>query len=291
MQKMTVSDLVNNGTEQLKEKRIFTPRLDCELILAYLMGEDRKFLYMHPGCIVEPGVKNRFYKLIEERTTGMPVQYITGHQEFMGLDFSVNRSVLIPRPDTEVLVETVIEWLRMYPENSKPVAVDVGTGSGAIAVSLAYYCPHLQMIAIEVSQEAMEVARRNADKNGVGDRINFVEGDLLHPLKGLGMHNNIDVIISNPPYIPSEAIKNLQKEVKLEPVTALDGGEDGLAFYRRLAAEAPLFLIEGGLLALEIGYNQVEDVTNIIDLKNNFSCVKVVKDLAQRDRVIIATAV
>jgi len=179
MKGMSVINLINYGTGQLKEKAISTPRLDCELILAFVLNKDRKFLYMHPVYVVETGAKDMFYKLIEERAAGMPVQYITGHQEFMGLDFCVNRSALIPRPDTEVLVDKVIEWLKEYREKSGPVIVDVGTGSGAIAVSVAYCCPDARVIATDISHKALEIARINACKNGVEGRIDFIKGDLL----------------------------------------------------------------------------------------------------------------
>ncbi len=291
MDRMPAAGLVRYGTQRLKKAGVMSPRLDCELILAYILGKDRQFLYMHPGYAVEPRDRGRFFKLLEERISGMPVQYITGCQEFMGLDFHVDKSVLIPRPDTEVLVEAVIGWLKDRREGYVPVAADIGTGSGAIAVSLAYYCPGIRVVAADISREALEVARMNAVRNGVKARIEFVEGDLLSPLEKLHMHRGIDVIVSNPPYIPSGEMAYLQKEVRREPPAALDGGRDGLDFYRRLVSGASLFLREGGLLALEIGYNQAEDVCSMLRDEKCFAGIKVLKDLGRMDRVVLATAI
>lgn len=288
MEGLRIKELVNYGTRRLEERGIETPRLDSELILAFVLGKDRMFLYLNPGYRVEDRAKEQFTKLIEDRADGKPLQYITGYQEFMGLDFHVNRWVLIPRPDTEVLVEILLERFKGYRRSQQLLVADIGTGSGAIAVSLAYYDTRLRVVGTDISQRALEVARLNARKNSVQDRVEFLEGDLFRPLEEKGLFNSFDAVVSNPPYIPTEDIQHLQREVRFEPIRALDGGRDGLYYYRRIAGEAPLFLKKGGLLALEIGYNQADDVTFILEKKGIYSRIEVIKDLGQRDRVVIA---
>jgi release factor glutamine methyltransferase len=188
-------------------------------------------------------------------------------------------------------VESVLDWLKEYEKETTVVLADIGTGSGAIAVSMAYYSSNTRIIATDVSIEAIEVAEYNARKHGVEERIEFVQGDLFQPLEKLNLQCRLDGIITNPPYITEEEMDNLQREVKVEPRLALYGGKDGLDFYRRIAVQAPAYLVPGGLLAMEIGYNQADSVAGIIKETGKFEPVKVLKDLEDRDRVVFSTAV
>ncbi|MBA1334094.1 MAG: Peptide chain release factor N(5)-glutamine methyltransferase [Firmicutes bacterium] len=281
----TVAELIDYGVRELRERGKPSPRLDVELILAHVLGKDRLFLYMNPGLLPGFEAEREFCRLIGERIRGKPVQYIIGRQEFMGLEFDVSSGVLIPRPDTEVLVESVIEWIKDSGRHNAVLA-DLGTGSGAIAVSLAYYIPDARVVAVDVSQEALEVAAHNAAKHGVSRRIRFVRGDLLEPFKAMGLEGGLDGIVSNPPYIPEEDMKGLQDEVKNEPALALCGGSDGLDCYRRIAAGAPLYLARGGILAVEVGYNQAGDVAGIVGATGKFGPARVIRDLEGRERVV-----
>jgi release factor glutamine methyltransferase len=287
----SVVDLISYGVNQLRQAGALSPRLDAELILAHVLEKDRYFIYMNPGYRPGDDAERRFCDLLNQRVKGKPVQYIVGRQEFMGLDFLVNPSVLIPRPDTELLVESVLDWLKEYEKETTVVLADIGTGSGAIAVSMAYYSSNTRIIATDVSIEAIEVAEYNARKHGVEERIEFVQGDLFQPLEKLNLQCRLDGIITNPPYITEEEMDNLQREVKVEPRLALYGGKDGLDFYRRIAVQAPAYLVPGGLLAMEIGYNQADSVAGIIKETGKFEPVKVLKDLEDRDRVVFSTAV
>ena len=203
---------------------IDTPRLDAEILLAYVLNCRRLTLYVDSEKILPLGAVLKFNELINRRLKKIPVAYLTGTKDFMGLTFAVNQSVLIPRPDTEILTEIVGEYLRGL-EN--PIFADLGTGSGAIPISILKFVKSARAVAIDISEAALEVARFNAQRFHVEDRIKFLRGDLFEPLEG-----KFDAIISNPPYIPTAELANLQAEVQAEPQLALDGGEDGLNFYR-----------------------------------------------------------
>ena len=201
----------------------------------------------------------------------------------MDLDLIVTNDVLIPRPDTEILVDIAIKNLKLMSGELK--IADIGTGSGAIGISILKYIKSAAVAAVDISDRAIEVAKSNAEKYSLTNRIEFYVGDLLEPLEG----KKFNAILSNPPYIPSKMIDTLQPEVAdFEPRIALDGGADGLDFYRRLIADAPYFLIEGGFLAVEIGYDQAEAVKKLADSSGRFTSTEVIKDLSQKDRVFIA---
>lgn len=234
--------------------------LDAQTLLAFALGRDRIWLIVNYREPIGEDVRKGYEALIERRAAGEPLQYITGRQEFFGLDFEVTPAVLIPRPESELIVEEVIR-LVSDEEWASPLIVDVGTGSGCLAIAIAREVPEAEIIAIDISGAALEVARRNASRNGLSDRISFVEGDLLDPLT-VRSH----VIVSNPPYISAAEMADLQREVRdWEPQTALTDHGDGLSFYRRLLADAPRHLLPGGYLICEIGYGQAEAIRTLTD--------------------------
>ncbi|MFA5165077.1 MAG: peptide chain release factor N(5)-glutamine methyltransferase [Candidatus Omnitrophota bacterium] len=225
-----------------------------------------------------------FHEALDSYARGIPVQYITGLAEFMGFEFDVNSSVLIPRPETEILVERILTLIEREGIE-KPRILDLGTGSGAIAVSLTKLSPSCKIMASDVSEEALEVARGNSAANGIVEGIEFVNSDLF---KGIPAKGRFDIIISNPPYIPSEDYDSLPLEVKSEPRLALDGGPKGLDFYARIVPEAAGRLRRGGFLALEIGFGQSGAVRGIIAGCGSYSHVEVIKDYNDIDRIVIA---
>jgi len=211
----------------------------------------------------------------------MPIQYITNNQEFMKLNFYVDKNVLIPQPDTEILVEEVIEISKKI--NSKKI-LDLCTGSGAIGVSLAKYLPNCEITAVDISKKALQIAKKNAIINEVEKQITFISSDLFSNLES----QKFDIIVSNPPYIKRNDIENLEEQVKKEPLIALDGGEDGLDFYKKIIKEAHKYLVSEGYLCLEIGYNQKDEVIKLIEKEETFKNIYSKKDLYGIDRIIIA---
>lgn len=259
------------------------PRLEAEVLLAALLGEDRVKLFTYDDRRLSPAQWQEYRSWLVIRAEGYPLQYLTGQQEFMSLAFKVNPSVLIPRADTEVLVEKVLSYREnnSVPRDSK--IVDVGTGSGAIAVSLAYYWPEARVTGVDISPEALAVARENGINNGV--QVEWVLGDLLTPFTG--SRDKFQLIASNPPYISSDQLSHLPRDVQQEPALALDGGADGLDYYRRLIRQAPLCLAPQGIIALEIGWDQGEAVKNLL-AKAGFTQIQISRDYANRDRVVTA---
>lgn len=279
---MILRDALVKGIETLKKAKIATPDVDAGVMLCSVLKCDRVFLYTHEDEVLDDSVLNRFFESIALRAAGMPVQYITGVQEFMSMEFMVNSHVLIPRHDTEVLVETVIAFADSCRDIGRKLHIlDIGTGSGCIAVSLAHYIKNCRVTATDISEEALKTALLNSEKNGVKEKIAFKKSDLFNNLKG----ECFDIIVSNPPYIPAKDIRELQKEVRdFEPLTALDGGIDGLDFYRSIIDGVPEHLKPDGLIAFEVGINQANAVAELLD-----ACcydVKIAKDLGGIDRVV-----
>jgi len=255
--------------------------LEARLLLAKAWNKEMIYLITNLGEKLPGEVWRRFAAFAARRADYEPLQYILGEQEFMSLSFKVTPAVLIPRSDTEVLVE---EAIRLLKGRQAPKILDLGTGSGAIAVSLAYYLPEAQVWAVDISEDALAVARENASRHNVDARICFYHGDLFAPLPP---QMKYDLIVSNPPYVGEAEYEELPADVKKEPVLALLGGEDGLEFYSRIAAQAPLFIEKGGALLLEIGWRQAEQVKGLL-AENGFSPVSILPDLGGRDRVVFA---
>lgn len=285
---VTVKKALEKAIEIMGEREHNTPSLDARLLLSHVLDVDKSYLYLNLDREISGDILERFYQLVEERAKGYPLQYILKSQEFMGLDFHVEEGVLVPRPDTEILVEKIIEMAKEVYGDKGCRILELGTGSGAIAVSLAHYIESAKVYSVDIDETPVRVAAENAEKHGVGDRTYFLHGDLFKPLEDLD-EIKFDIIVSNPPYIKSEEIDTLQLEVStFEPRLALDGGEDGLRFYRKIVLEGAGHLKPGGILAFEIGYDQREDVTSL--MAENYRDIEVLKDYGGNDRVVIGFA-
>ena len=278
---MTISALWAWGTDELAEVGVDSPRFTAELLLREAMGWSRIQLLTRGDSVVPHEHEERYRGFIRQRSLGMATQYIIGRQEFYGRDFFVTPDVLIPRPETELLVEVVLSVLRDNPENLK--LLDLGTGSGCIGLTLAAELPTAEVILSDVSGEALLVAQKNTRRLGLGERVRFVQGDVFAPVADV----RFDAIISNPPYIPEGDRVALSVEVLGEPAGALFAGSDGLAVYRRIAAEVGNYLVPGGLLALEIGYSQGFAVSELL-INGGFRAIELFTDLAGRERVLRA---
>lgn len=289
---MQIRELLKLGEENLINAQ--EGRLKVKMLLSNLLGKNKEYLLIHENEELPEEIKEKFLVGIKALNEGKPIQYIIGKQSFYGLDFFVNKDVLIPQPDTEILVEEVIEIIKerigkcdSY-ENIK--ILDLCTGSGAIAVALKKNLDNLKnknsitMFASDISDKALEVAKINAKNNNT--EINFIKSDLFENMKDL---KEFDLIVSNPPYIRRNEIKKLSKEVQNEPEIALDGGIQGLDFYIKIIAEAKTYLKKDGILALEIGYDQKEDVIKIFE-ENKYNNIYSKKDFGGNDRIVIARA-
>lgn len=288
---MTISQCLNRASAILKQKLPESSRIDAEAILGHCTGMDRAAIYREGPAELAPEMEKDFWQLVARRAGGEPLAYINGRKEFMSLDFSVNPAVLIPRPETELLVEKAVEFLEKThgyftgDADHGPVVVDVGTGSGAIAVSLAVMLDSAAVFATDISMEALEVARQNAVRHGLGGRVEFLQGDLLEPfqdISGFKAH----LVAANLPYVPSTDIAALMPAVRdYEPHLALDGGVDGLDHYRRLLPSARELLHDRGFLLMEIAPDQV---TAVQELLSRGWKVEICRDLAGRERLAVA---
>lgn len=280
----TIGNLLKEGASILKEAGSPSAYLDAQILLCHIAGLSKVDIIRDRDKSLGEDISERFFQLIEERKMGKPIQYITGHQEFMGLDFYVHENVLIPRPDTEILVEKVLQLLK-NKENLE--IADVCTGTGAIAVSLAYYIPDSFVYASDISHHAVECCRRNIDKHGLESRMKLLQGDLLEPLFEEGLEGRLDALVSNPPYISKNDMETLPLSVRgFEPHLALYGGGEGLDFYIKILKDAARLLKKGGLLAFEIGYDQGPALTKLIEDKGSYKNIRIEKDLAGLDRVV-----
>ena len=278
---MTIKETLRKGIIELKVNNIQEPSLKARLLLQYILNKPRQYLIIYDNKQLTLRQEVNFFKGIKKLVKGIPLQHITHSQEFMKMTFYVNEDVLIPRPDTEILVEEVIKIAKRI--NAKKI-LDLCTGSGAIAISLAKYIEDSQITAVDISDKAISVAKLNAKNNNVENQITFVESDLFKELP----KEKYDIIVSNPPYIKKEIIKSLDKEVQNEPKIALDGGYDGLDFYRKIISNADEFLKFTGYVCLEIGYDQKDDVLELFESKGKYVEATCKKDLFDNDRVVIA---
>jgi len=256
---LSLANAVREGAQRLSAGVVAEPRREAGSLLAHVLGRDRSFMIAHADDALNDDQSESFRSLIERRAGGEPLQYLTGHQEFFKLDFEVAPAVLIPRPETELIVEAALELLRDDPG---PYVLDIGTGSGCLAISMLHELSTARALATDVSPAALRIAKRNAERHGVADRLALVGSDCFSALEADG---SFSLIASNPPYISDADLQNLQREVNYEPRAALAGGADGLSVIRRLLLEARPFLRSGGYFVFEIGFGQSEGVEQLID--------------------------
>lgn len=278
---MTIKQAIERGVAKLKLENITTPKLKVRLLMQFVLEKPRQYLIIYDNETLTKNQEDKFFAGISKLSKGVPIEHITHNKEFMKLNFFVDENVLIPRQDTEVLVEEVIKIAKKIKAKN---ILDLCTGSGAIAISLAKYLPNIQITALDISSKALEVAKLNTKNNNVENQITFVESNLFENLS----KEKYDIIVSNPPYIKQALIKELDKEVQKEPHIALDGGKDGLDFYRKIIDTGYEYLKYGGYLCLEIGYDQKEEVMNLLDDNGQYINKICIKDLYDNDRVIIA---
>ncbi len=294
---LSVKEILNIGRRHLEESGVADAAIDCKLLYCYLMNVTTAQLILEYQKILPDSLCDEYFKLLELRGSGVPLQHITGFQEFMGLNFMVNDKVLIPRQDTETLVEDAMELIQgntlrgeaFLRKGKKDWEIlDLCCGSGAIGLSLAKLCRNVRVWCSDLSEDALSVAKENAAGLGLS-KITFQQGNLLEPFQKRFRHRKFDLIISNPPYIKSSVIPTLQREVRdHEPMMALDGGESGLDFYREIISRAADCLKKEGVLMFEIGHDQREDVCGLLEETGKFFNITSLQDLAKRDRIVVA---
>jgi len=281
---VTIAETIRIAAVKLSATGIENSRLDAEVLLAHLLGKDRVWLIAHNNDSLDNDHAGIFEGFIARRARREPLQQIIGKQEFWGLDFIVTPDVLIPRPETEFVVESAIKAANTL---AAPLIVDLCTGSGCIAIGLAKELPSSRIIATDRSDKALFVARENARNCGVASRIRFLEGDLFGPLEELDIQGTVDIIVANPPYIPARELASLQPEVRdYEPEIALIAGPQGTEIHQRIIGEAPRYLKQHGLLIMEMGIGQTETLVHMFKNADAYAVPEVLKDLAGIERVI-----
>lgn len=281
---VTIEKLLKDGIEIIKKRDFNNPFLDVQLIMSYLLKKDRTYLHLHMDEVVDEDISSKFYEMVEKRNTGYPLQYMLNSQEFMGIEIYVCEGVLVPRPDTEILVEKVIKIANERFKNKTVRILDIGTGSGAIAVSLAYYLKNSIVTAIDISDIAVEAATNNKNKYKL-ENLFIYKKDIF---SDFDINEEFDIVVSNPPYIERDTIRSLPLEVSLfEPKLALDGGIDGLDYYKKIVEVFKDISLQNSVLAVEIGYNQKKKVIDIFNNLNKFNKIECYKDYSGNDRVII----
>jgi release factor glutamine methyltransferase len=282
----TCLEILNQAVEKLRLAGIDRPRTNAELLLGAVLNKGKVDLYLDKDRILTSDEIEKFNQYLKERISHRPVQYIIGTVEFFGLEFKVDERVLIPRPETETLVEVVIDQLA---NKEKPKIIDLGTGSGAIAISLAKNLNSPFIYATDVSEDALEVVKGNAIRNKVENQIEFLCGDLFEPLKNKNFEGQIDCVVSNPPYVSKDELETLPREIKdYEPIVALESEKDGLFFHKRIIENSIDFLKKGGVLALETAFDQAGRAADLIRQSDNYNNIEVIKDLGGIDRVVKA---
>lgn len=279
---MKIIEVLQNAIQELNNNKISDPIMKSRILLANILKVTKEYLVINSEQEISIEATNKFNEDINKLVKGEPIQHITNHQEFMKLDFYVDENVLIPRADTEILVEEVISSC----DNEKEYKIlDLCTGSGAIGISLARYIQNSHVTCTDISVKALEIAKKNAKANNT-ENIEFIESDMFENIKG-----SFDIIVSNPPYIVKDVIATLDKEVQNEPYIALDGGEDGLDFYKTIVNNAYVYLQKGGKLFLEIGYDQKEQVMKLLETSKKYKDIYSKKDLYDNDRIVVATKI
>lgn len=277
---MTIGEALAEAGGIFNKKRMEAPVREAGVLLAFVLNVDISWIYAHSLDVLSPEKTAKYRELVQKRSEGMPFQYISNNQEFMSLNFHVTRDCLIPRADTEVLVETALAWLKRKSPAEANV-LDIGTGSGAIAVSLAFHGGNIRIDALELSPNALKLAVENARKHNVDNRIRFIQADFFH----WEADEPYSLVLSNPPYIPHGDLKNLMPEVgRYEPRVALDGGKDGLVFYRTIAAKTKRLLKPGGAIFVEVGLGQAEYVRQMLESQGLDS--EIYQDLSGISRVV-----
>ena len=277
---MTIKEAINQAVIMMKNENIDGPKNKARLLLQTTLKKSKEYLMIYDNNLISDSERSLYIRNIKRLISGEPLQYITGKQEFMKLNFLVTKDVLIPRQDTEILVSEVIDIAKKI---DNPVILDLCTGSGAIAVSLAKYIDNTKIIATDISSKAIDIAKKNAEFNGVKNNIKFMQSNLFSKIK----NEKFDIIVSNPPYIETDTIIKLPKDVQNEPKIALDGGKDGLNFYKEIAQNAYKYLNRQGFLCLEIGYNQKISVSKILEIQKRYINTYCKKDLCENDRIIV----
>lgn len=277
---MIISEAIKKGMIELKNGNIEEPKLKARLLMQYVLNKSRQYVIVNDREELDNIKEKQYLEEIKILKKGVPIEHITHQKEFMKLSFFVDKNVLIPRQDTEILVEEVINIAK---KNNAKKILDLCTGSGAIAVSLAKYLPQAEITAIDISNEALKIAKKNAISNNVENQITFISSDMFTNLN----EEKFDIIVSNPPYIKTNVIKNLDIQVQNEPYIALDGGKDGLDFYKKIINESYQYLKYNGYLCLEIGFDQKIDVIELIENTESFTGTYSKKDLFDNDRIIV----
>ena len=280
----TIGRILKWTEQYFGQKGVESPRLDAEVLLSHVLGKQRIYLYVHFDEPLQAEELARYRAMIKQRIDRVPVAYILGEKEFMGLTFKVTPDTLVPRPDTEILVQAAVDRLKQWTDGTVRLA-DIGTGSGAICLSVLSMLDGVTADTVDISPAARAVAEENAATLGLSERVTFHTGDLLTPIR----EQQFTAILSNPPYIPEADIQELAPEVRCkEPMTALSGGRDGLDFYRRLCDEAPAMLTDAGFMAFEVGIHQAEDVAQLAEASPLIVRTEILKDYAGIDRVVVA---
>ncbi len=309
MKSTTIREALKRASLSLKNAGIPRHNYEAGLLLAFCLEKDLVFIYTYPEKLLADEDVKLYQRLVEKRSSGVPFHYLKGEREFMGLDFKVNPGVLIPRPETELVAETALEWARTRTgDGETPITIlDLGTGSGVLAVTLACMLPLSSLWATDISGKALETARENAFRHGVKDRITFLQGDLWEPLESPGLTGLSDwqefqdfsgehqrelkfsIIVSNPPYIPTDQLEQLSPGVReQEPLLALEGGPDGLDFYRGIFSKLHRFIDLPGITVLEVGAGQCGQVSALAEKSGLFREVRVIKDYSGIERVVAA---
>lgn len=284
---LSIRNVLSWGAQALRQAGIENGRLDAEVLLRHVLEMEKERLYANTEALMSAGQEAKFRELVLRRARRAPVAYITGHKEFWSLDFVVSPGVLIPRPETELVVEIALQYAGKLAGRSSVKVLDLGTGSGVISVCLAKEKPAAEIVAVDISPVALDVARANARRHGVAGRIRFLSGDLFAPVKPL--RETFNVIVSNPPYIRTGDLSALAPEIRQwEPMIALDGGADGIEAYRRIIGEGHEYLAPGGAIVLEIGSDLARAVAELFARSGCYGPASVYQDYAGKDRVIAA---